>query len=406
MTKLKPLISHPGKFCFMVRYSYNDFWLRKAEPTMFQNKPDSSRILIDDIIDGMYDWVRVIDRENNIVFVNKAMEEAFKDCHKGEKCFRITGRADPCENCTSQKAVFSGHPHLKEEVIKDRIFSVMSSPLKNEKGEIFAAVEVLRDITDIKNLQKTVLEQNRRLQDNLDIAKKLQCSLLPKGLSEDKIEFSFIYQPCEELGGDFFDIFRIDEDNIGFYIADVSGHGVSASLLTVFLRSAIDKKNLSPAAVLTDLFSKFNSNAFDHEVYITVFYAIIDLKDGTVSYSNAGHNVCPIVFNLTDSRRFEILTVPGIPISNWLASPDYSNNLFKLSEGDRIFLSTDGIIELKNRNMEQFGEDRLQKILINDTSEPQKTLNKIIKAACEFSEISDITKFPDDITMALIEIKA
>ncbi|MDP4180378.1 MAG: SpoIIE family protein phosphatase [Bacillota bacterium] len=360
--------------------------------------------LIIDIINGMMDWVRVIDKENRIIFINKAMAECIKDYTPGEICYKLIGRSAPCEGCTSRKAIFEGKSFMKHEIINERIFSVMSSPVRNDAGEIIAAVEVLRDITEIQRLQDRVLEQNQKLQDDLTIAKKLQCSLLPRELPKDKVKFSFVYQPCEDLGGDFLDIFEIDNDHIGVYIADVSGHGVPASMLTVFLRSSIDKKSLSPAKVLSNLYRDFSESNFDHDVYITVFYAIINLKDYSIKYSNAGHNVSPVLFNTDDPDRFELLIMPGIPISNWFETPEYTDRNMFLSKNDRLFFCTDGIIELRNSSGEQFGEDRLRDILFKDKSEPSGTLNRIITSASNFAEIDDSRKISDDITMALIEI--
>jgi sigma-B regulation protein RsbU (phosphoserine phosphatase) len=84
-------------------------------------------------------------------------------------------------------------------------------------------------------------------------------------------------------------------------------------MLTVFLRSAINKKFLSPSAALKVLFREFNHNNFDHGLYITVFYAIINTKDKIISYSNAGHNVPPLV---SRKGRFVLLR-SGLPIRHW-----------------------------------------------------------------------------------------
>lgn len=359
-------------------------------------------VLIKDIIDGMYDWVRVIDRDDNMIYVNKSMSDNLECYPIGEKCYTSIGRNTPCENCTSRKAVFDGVPHEKEEIVNGKIFSVMSSPVKNREGDIIAVVEVLRDVTQTKKFQQKILDQNRKLKEDLSIAKKLQCSLLPKEFPDDKIKLSFIYKPCEALGGDFLDIYRIDEDHVGIYIADVSGHGVSASLLTVFLRSAINKKTLSPAAALTELYKDFNESNLDPNLYITVFYAVIDIKSYTMTYSNAGHNVCPIIFN---KDRLEILRVPGIPISNWMEATDYGEKSIVLLSGDRICLYTDGIIEIKNSEGKLYGDDRLLNMLLNSTLEPNATLNRIIDNACEFAGIKDVSEILDDITMALLEVK-
>lgn len=357
---------------------------------------------IEEIIDGMYDWVRVLDRDDNIIYMNKSMREGLKGAALGEKCYRIIGRSEPCENCISRKAVFEGNPHQKEEIIDGKIFSVMSSPIRDLQGEAVAVVEVLRDITQMKKLQDKIMMQNSKLQADLDIARKLQCSLLPRSFFEDKLDFSFIYKPCEALGGDFLDIFKIDDTHIGIYIADVSGHGVSASMLTVFLRSTINKKTLSPAQALKELYKEFNENNFDQNLYITIFYAIIDLENYSITYSNAGHNVCPAVFG---KDRFDLLNFPGIPISNWLKIPGYNDRIVPLNKGDRIFFCTDGIIELRGANEEQFGVERLLAVILNDSSGPSGTLGRVIDAACQFAGISDFSELRDDITMALIKLK-
>lgn len=366
------------------------------------SKSISHQLFIEKIIDGMYDWVRVLDKDDNMLYLNQAMREGLASNPTGEKCYEIIGRDVPCDNCISRQAVFDGIPHEKEEYINGRIYSVMSSPIKNDQDQTIAVVEVLRDVTQMKKLQREILKQNRKLQNDLAIARKLQRSLLPKELSDGRLQFSFIYKPCEALGGDFLDVYKIDEDHVGIYIADVSGHGVSASMLTVFLRSSINKKLLSPAEALADLYRQFNENNFDQNLYITVFYTIIDLKNKRLTYSNAGHNVCPVIFN---KDKFQILRMPGIPISDWLEKPLFKDDTADLEAGDSIFLYTDGIVELRGEDGSQFGEERLLDILLNESSEPGVTLNKIVDSACTFVGANRFTEISDDVTLALIKIK-
>ncbi len=362
----------------------------------------SSCDFVFDILDGMYDWVRVIDRDDNIIYINKAMEEGLGSNPTGQKCFELFGGSTPCENCISRKAVFHGKPHEKEEIIGNKIFSVMCSPIKNHDDEVYYVVEVLRDVTQNKKLQHKILLQNIKLQNDLEMAKRLQCSLLPKNVPQDRIDFSFIYKPCESLGGDFLDIFSIDENHIGIYIADVSGHGVSASMLTVFLRSSINRTILDPAKALEELYAEFNNSNFDKDLYITIFYCILNVQSNTLVYSNAGHNVAPIVFN---KDRFEILRTPGIPISDWLDKPTYVNKSVELKSKDKIFLYTDGIIEMKNKKNELFGEENILNILLNSNEDLNRILNTIINTACDFANIGGHLNIPDDITMAILEIK-
>jgi len=356
--------------------------------------------LIEEVMDSMYDWVRVLDRNDNIVYANKAMTGALNTSLIGRKCYEVLGRSSPCENCISRKAVFCGTPHKKEEIIGGRIFSVMSTPLKNKNNEVAYVVEVLRDITELKELQNKILEQNKKLQDDLSLARKLQCSMLPVEIQDDRLSFSFIYRPCETLGGDFLDIFRIDEDHVGIYIADVSGRGVSASMLTIFLRSTINKNTLSPAEALGDLYKSFSSNNFGQDLYITVFYAVINTRDMIMTYSNAGHNVPTIVFN---KDRFELLRVPGIPISDWVDEPGYQDKTIQLKKDDMVFFFTDGIVEMRSKTGEEFGEERLLKLL-NTGVEPSSVLNNIIKSLYDFAGIDSTQAIPDDVTMALLKI--
>src|SRR5690606_16442749 len=196
----------------------------------------------------------------------------------------VLGRNEPCTVCISRKSVFEGFSQEKEESIGDRTFSVMSSPVRNAAGEVVAAVEVLRETTQLKKLYQEMQEQNLKLKNEVEMARRLQESLLPDPPDIPGLDFSLLYMPCESLGGDFVDIFRIDDSHIGVYIADVSGHGVQASLLTVFLRSAVNKKLLSPSRALEELFYEFNKSKLDQEMYITMFYSIIDLDDRTMLY--------------------------------------------------------------------------------------------------------------------------
>ncbi len=350
----------------------------------------------------MFDWVRVLDMHDNVIYMNKAMTEGLGKPKIGAKCYELIGRTEPCLNCISRQTVFDGDCHEKEELIDGRIFSVMSSPVRDREGNIIAAVEVLRDTTHIKQLYKGMEEQNKKFRTELEMARRLQASLLPGSIADNRMDFSFIYLPCDSLGGDFLDIFRIDASHIGLYIADVSGHGVPASLLTVFLRSTLDKKTLSPAKALEELFHEFKRSKLDEELYITIFYAILNLDEKILRYSNAGLNVSPVIYNDT---RFELLRLPGIPISNWTDKAEYTNRTTSLQPGDKMLLYSDGILEMRNRDNEQYGEERLLEIILHSNSKPKQLLLNAKKSAFQFAGIRSVKDLQDDITMALLEIK-
>ena len=350
----------------------------------------------------MLDWVRVIDINDNVIYMNKAMTDALCHSPEAKKCYEVLGRNKPCENCTSRKTAFSGSSFEKEEFFDNRYFSVMSSPLRNNDGEITAVVEVLRETTHIKHLYREMEEHNQTIKMEIEMARKLQASLLPSPPTDPRLDFSLVFMPCGTLGGDFIDTFYIDDSHLGLYLADVSGHGIPASLLTIFLRSTLNKKLLSPAKALEELYHEFSQSKLDEDMYIAMFYAIIDLDSKKMVYSNAGLNVVPVLYSET---RFELLRLPGIPISNWMKNPGYQNRDIDLHSGDKLFLYSDGILELRNKENQQYGEERLLEILLNNDSETKQLLQKIKKSAFEFAGIKNANKLQDDVTMALLEIK-
>lgn len=353
------------------------------------------------LLDSMHDWVRVLDLDQNVVYMNQTMIDSVPEKYLNKKCFQYLDRSDFCENCTSKKVIEFHEIFEKEEIINDKIFSVISSPLKTDTGEVIGIIEVLRDITDYKKLQFQIIEHNEKLVSDLNLAKRLQNNLLPYNFRASEFIFSFFYKSCDALGGDFLDIFKLDEFHYGVYIADVSGHGIPAAMLTIFLSSSFDKNSRSPSQALKNLYMDYKLNYSDQDLYITVFYGILNILNNTFTYSNAGHNCCPIVFN---NDRFEILRAPGVPISNWVDEPNYSDNSVNLFSDDKIFLYTDGIIELKNKENIQFGEGRLLEVLQDSRQNFDSLLSKVFDAAFNFSTLDSTEKISDDISMLLIQI--
>ena len=320
------------------------------------------------VLDSMLDWVRVIDKDGAVVFMNKAMLSYLQENPDDADLSEVFLQS-PVNNIGIMdyelviSTALNNNEYNKEISVGSKVLAVISSPLKDEYGETRFIVEVFRDVTRLKNLQHTIIEQNNKFENDLDMAKMLQRKLLPSSSPNDKIIFNYLYKPCDMLGGDFVDIYNIGKDHLGVYIADVSGHGVSASILTVFLRSTISKRMTSPAEALNTLYREYNNNNFESEVYITVFYAIYDLRNNILTYSNAGHNATPILYN--KSRRDEQiqLKIPGLPISNWVDTISYSERSVRVDPGDLLFLYTDGLAEIKNEDKTMFGQDRINQAL-------------------------------------------
>ncbi len=358
---------------------------------------------IENVLNGMGDWVRVIDAKDNIIYANRTMKKELGSYLVGRKCYEVIGRDTPCDNCVSQQSIEQYKSMRKEEEINGKTYSIMSSPLKDLNGEVHSVIEVLRDITETKLLQEKLKKQNNKLNTDLQIAREMQYSLLPKPLESTKVEFDYIYRPSEMIGGDFFDVFPIDDTHIGVYIADVSGHGVPASMLTMFLRQTIEKDNLSPALVLKELYKKYSEVEFSKEMYITMFYGIIDIEKSTIRYANAGHHMLPI---LLDKEKGKIISLQatGIPISRWMDQVNYDEYVEKFKINNRLVFFTDGVTEICNSSNEMFGISRLKAFnLRNKDNTINKTKDLLIKEIDVFKKGTN--QIIDDITAVFLDIK-
>ena len=141
----------------------------------------------------------------------------------------------------------------KEEIIGGRHYSIKSSPVKDSNGEIYAAVEVFRDVTRERKLELDLINKNKKINKDLQFAKRIQEKILPRKGANDSLKLDYVYKPSEILSGDMFDMFNIDEDNVGIYISDVAGKGVAASMMTMFIRQSmrVMKDDIkSPSAAL------------------------------------------------------------------------------------------------------------------------------------------------------------
>ncbi len=366
----------------------------------FSSENSSFKFILD-ILDGMHDWVRVVDRNNSVIFINRSMEEGLNiENLAGKKCYELMGRTDPCGSCITLKAISEGKTFKKEEVFSKRTFSIMSSPIIADDGGIHYAVEVLRDITKEKELENRLLNQNLKLQQDLVMAKKLQMQFLPRDVQFPCLDFAYLYHPCDDLSGDMVNIFQIDTEHIGIYIADVSGHGVSASMLTIFLISTLNRKTFSPSRALHRLFRQFNASDFDKNSYITVFYGIYNIRTHVLTYSNAGHNCIPVIFSKNSMQR---LFMPGVPVSNWVDKPRYYDATVYLNPCDRFFLYTDGVVDQWLGDPEKlFCNSSILNILKDTDVDLNIALNLIGRHIYANLDAMN-AKQKDDITMALIQ---
>ncbi|WDV45564.1 SpoIIE family protein phosphatase [Clostridiaceae bacterium M8S5] len=311
-----------------------------------------------DILDGMIDWVRVVSIEGEVIYVNKTLSKDMGKNILGSKCYSLLCKDKHCINCISQKTMKTGESHTKIENVKEKTYSVKSSPIHDKNGDIYAAVEVFRDITKQKILENKLTKKNIDMQRDIDFARVLQHKILPEKGKHDFVDIDYIYEPSKLLSGDIFDIFNIGERYMGVYICDVVGHGVTASMLTMFIRQtmrAIKDKYHSPAKTLKLLHEEFIRLNLDDDKYFTIFYGIFDKSNYTLSCANAGHNCAPI---LIKNNKVSLIEMTGFPIMNLYRDIQYREQIIKIKENDSLIFYTDGVIEAKNDIGEYMGIDR------------------------------------------------
>lgn len=259
--------------------------------------------------------------------------------------------------------------------------------------------------TQMKNLEKVTAEKER-IATELDVATKIQMSMLPKNFSIDKrIEIFATMTPAKEVGGDLYDFYKIDENNLFVTIADVSGKGVPAALFMVaaitnlrnFVSSLKNPNDLKIAIENTS--DKLCANN-DGGLFVTAFSAIINLTTKKFFYVNAGHNP-PLIRR--KGKIFEELPMElNFVLGGW-ENWKYILQEIQLEEGDTIFLYTDGVTEANNFKGEMYSLERLKNFLneLDENLSAEEILQEIHKSLENFSKNIEQT---DDITMFAIKI--
>lgn len=371
--------------------------LEKKEREFMQKGLSEYRFLNYNVLESMVDWVRLVSLDGTIVYANQAMKEALGYDIVGKKCYQSVGKDTPCTFCISKRSIMYGEIVQKEELIKGRYYSVISSPVKDADDKIVGAVEVLRDVTRERKLEQQLIQKNTKMLQDIKFAEKIQRKILPKRGIYKTLKIDYMYKPCEMLSGDMFDAFYIDDENIGIYICDVVGHGITASMMTMFVRQtmrAIRESIKSPSKALTELQRRFSSLGLGADKYFTIFYAIFNIKSNTFKYANAGHNCMPIKYN---SNRVEFLDMRGLPISLIFNRISYEEKEIRLSKGDKVLFFTDGITEVRDREGNEFGVDRIIDIIkTNDIN----VLNKIVNHVEEYRWGEQV----DDYALLLMEV--
>lgn len=256
----------------------------------------------------------------------------------------------------------------------------------------------------LRTTNSTLRQQQNRIDEDLRAAGSIQQALLPAGPPAVRgIDVAWRFRPCDQVGGDFFQVEQLDGRHLALYVVDVSGHGIPAAMLTVAVAQTLSPDGnvvkedrgrgpvRSPSQVVRLLNEAYPIERFER--CFTIAYLLLDVSTGRLRYSRAGH---PMPLHVRADGKTTALAEGGTVIGLGDALPVEEGEL-QLAPGDRVFVHSDGVVELANGSGELYGENRLRNTLAMTRRLP-------LEAACDMVLNSvrcfaDGLPFQDDITL-------
>lgn len=249
------------------------------------------------------------------------------------------------------------------------------------------------------------ISERERMQKELEIAAKVQLSLLPREAPKlDSYEISCLSLPAREAGGDYYDFVKLEKNKIGIAIGDVSGKGIGAAIymtLTKGILQAHAEENASPKSVLSKV-NKLLYKTIEKNSFVSMIYAVLDTTTHKMIYSRAGHN--PAIMGSDREIASRFLKSKGIALGLEYGSifeQALSEEEINFNVGDEIVLYTDGFTEAMNNKNEEYGEIRFTGIINENLEKPARELISII--------LEDVHKFTgnhpqhDDMTIVILK---
>ena len=269
------------------------------------------------------------------------------------------------------------------------------------------SVTIEKAISQINYIRQMQEEhtQLENIKGDLAVAREIQLAILPCIFppfpeEADKLDIAASMVAAKDVGGDFYDFFRIDDDHIGFVIADVSGKGVPAAIFMAVSRTLIRATGIrgnQPAECINyvnELLVKESVNC----MFVTIFYGIYTLSTGEISYCNAGHN--PPYLMKADGQ-VEELPIPQDPMAGAIEGLQYHESHLTLQKGDTLVMFTDGVNEAMNVNFEEFGDERFIATLKKTAGKSCQEIIENVKG--DVAAFTKGAEQSDDITMLVLK---
>jgi hypothetical protein len=246
-----------------------------------------------------------------------------------------------------------------------------------------------------------------KMQETLETARKIQMAMMPTNFAEFSNRFGIdlhaYLSPANEVGGDLYDFFELDDGHICLALGDVSDKGVPAALFMTMAKTLIRhvaKTDISPSEVLTQVNNELCRDN-DECMFVTLFLAFFDCRTGTLVYANGGHNP---PYLIRSNEQLECLDQqPGVPLGTFEAMP-YRDYITQLEKGDGLFVFSDGINEAMNSEEQPFGTERMEATLVESGGlDAQTSILNMIESVKAFTEAAPQS---DDMTILYLKNSA
>jgi serine phosphatase RsbU (regulator of sigma subunit) len=260
----------------------------------------------------------------------------------------------------------------------------------------------LKEINDrLQVVNEDLSRAQARINKDLDHARGIQTGLLPDRFTDTQdMQVGARYIPAIQVGGDYYDFFRVDEDTFYLVVADVSGHGVAAAMIMAMVKVLLKTFSIqinSPQKSLETINKIFQTD-IRTDNFVTIFYAKIDLKQQKIHYVSAGHN--PIIYLDKGSKQYNLIKADGLFLGVFedMMLQESSRDFKK---GDRIVLYTDGLTEAENSNGDIYGLEHLCEISQHHSEKaPDAFIDTVFEDLKSFTQGKPLE---DDVTMLVID---
>ena len=343
-----------------------------------------------------------------ILYNNPDIEIILSDINMPEMDgLTLLAKVNEMRNPALRVIMVSAYGDMKNirQAMNNGAFDFATKPI--DMDDLSVTIEKAIDQIKFVHESQKAHTQLESLKKDLTTARDIQQYILPQVFppfpeESDKMDVYASMEAAKDIGGDFYDFFRIDDDRIALVIADVCGKGIPAALFMAVSRTMIRSKGSqcdNAGECLTDSNKLLASYSVDC-MFLTVFYAIYNTKTGFITYCNAGHNPPHL---LRANGTIEELPIADNMIVGAFDGIDYKEDTLQLEHGDTLVMFTDGVTEAMNGAEQEFGAERLDNILSGLASNSSQQIVEAVKAGVR--DFVDGAEQSDDITMLVLKRK-